>query len=331
MFLSSFCLAGPAVRVAGVLCLVSPWLAASEVPAAERRLQVVRAVQEGEAALPLLTEALADPDPLVRRAAVRNLKALGRPAQAALKIAEEDADALLRRTALLALLENAPPAKAAEVIRRGLEDPDPMVRQALEEAARNPQRLARLADSGDSLVARIAGDAMAGSPDEVRSARMLPAFEDFHLDTLREISLVEAPWKFRPDPKEIGLEEGWAKPDYDDAAWRPIGIDRSWTAQGVEELGVAWYRCRFTLPEKPECDAVDLTFDGVDEVAHIWVNGHDVGRHDLGAEGWNRRFSADVTEFLKWGGENGIAVRVVKRSGKHAGIHQPVYLEILKK
>jgi hypothetical protein len=54
-----------------------------------------------------------------------------------------------------------------------------------------------------------------------------------------------------------------------------------------------------------------------------------VGQHDIGPDGWDKRFAMDASEFLKWGAENQITVRVLDRKFA-GGIWKPAYLEVLK-
>ncbi len=72
-------------------------------------------------------------------------------------------------------------------------------------------------------------------------------------------------------------------------------------------------------------------FEGVDQSAWIWINGHYVGARDIGAAGWNQPFEVDVGDHLRWGEENVLSVRVSKPTGAHGGIWKPVYLDPLKR
>src|SRR5207237_869927 len=49
-----------------------------------------------------------------------------------------------------------------------------------------------------------------------------------------------------------------------------------------------------------------IEFDGVFRDSIVWVNGHRMGRHQSGYTG----FRYDLTDVLKYGGKNVIAVRV---------------------
>ena len=55
----------------------------------------------------------------------------------------------------------------------------------------------------------------------------------------------------------------------------------------------------------------------MDETARVWLNGKDVGEHDIGLKGWDVPFRLDVTEAVRWAAENQITVRV--HNAKFAG------------
>jgi len=76
-------------------------------------------------------------------------------------------------------------------------------------------------------------------------------------------------------------------------------------------------------------NAVELSFEGVDEAAWIWVNGQYAGQHDIGPSGRDVPFRIDITPFLKWNTENQITVRVLNATLK-GGIWKPVTLEVIR-
>ena len=58
-------------------------------------------------------------------------------------------------------------------------------------------------------------------------------------------------WRFRIDPDEVGLRDGWHRPGLDDGGWETIRIREFWEAQGRSPYdGAAWYRLDFTAPDK---------------------------------------------------------------------------------
>jgi hypothetical protein len=106
-------------------------------------------------------------------------------------------------------------------------------------------------------------------------------------------------WKFLPDPPE-----GFWKPDFDGAAWKPISVPAHWEMEGFRaRTGVGGYRREFELP--PGEGRVKLRFEGVYSGAEVWVNGHLVSIHEGGAT----PFEADITAAAR-PGANLLAVRV---------------------
>ncbi len=69
---------------------------------------------------------------------------------------------------------------------------------------------------------------------------------------------------------------------------------------------VSWYRRHFTLPEEYNGKRIIVEFEGVATVADVYVNGMSVGSH----KGAYTGFSFDITEYIDFGADNVIAVRV---------------------
>lgn len=67
-----------------------------------------------------------------------------------------------------------------------------------------------------------------------------------------------------------------------------------------------WYRKNFSVPDSLNGKFIKLIFYSVNYVADVWVNDVYVGYH----EGGYTPFAFDVSEFLNYGGNNVIAVRV---------------------
>lgn len=118
-------------------------------------------------------------------------------------------------------------------------------------------------------------------------------------------------WKFRIDPDQVGLDEGWAQPGYDAAAWRSIRIREFWENQGVSPYdGCAWYRAEFEAPPAAEAQRLFLAFGAVADEATVFVNGRRVYESEPGENIRHERFLAEVTDVLEPGRTNHVAVRV---------------------
>jgi beta-galactosidase len=140
-------------------------------------------------------------------------------------------------------------------------------------------------------------------------------------------------WKFA-----LGDVEGAERPGFADAAWSSVGLPHSFSEpyflSSEFYAGYGWYRKRLTTPKEWGKKRVFLEFDGVFQVAEVFVNGRVVGAHRGGYTG----FSLDITESIH-PGENVLAVRVdnswnpeiAPRAGEHVfsgGIYRNVRLVV---
>lgn len=141
-------------------------------------------------------------------------------------------------------------------------------------------------------------------------------------------------WKIRKledtlsNPKDdLGTVEEWWKPDLDDTEWPVRTVPSHWHSpdkpdpegkvgygvRGREERpdfgGVGWYRHRFALPEDFSGERLLLVFKGADHEATVFLNGENIGKH----AGMDHPFEFDVTDKLKRGGQNVLAVRLFDR------------------
>ena len=168
----------------------------------------------------------------------------------------------------------------------------------------------------------------------------------------RELFAFPVAWQFKKDPEDQGLKENWhqAVPDN---SWADIRTDSSWTDQGHDYHGVAWYSVEFSLPndvraalqkaaKAAEADAEFLIvggpgpalhFGAVDGFADIFLDGKKIGEQKK-APGmmWNEpfaiRLSREVSQAFAREGKHRLAVRVTKESHS-AGIWKPLRIVVL--
>lgn len=131
-----------------------------------------------------------------------------------------------------------------------------------------------------------------------------------------------------------------------DTDWRPLDLPHDWAiedipgttspfdstvvdgvASGFTRGGIAWYRKHFDLPKTDEGKRIYLRFDGVYMNSDIWINEHHVGNYFFGYSS----FEYDITDYLKFGANNVIAVQVksetvTSRWYSGAGIYRHVWL-----
>lgn len=121
-------------------------------------------------------------------------------------------------------------------------------------------------------------------------------------------------WKFVLDDNR-----SFAQPDFNDSSWRTLSVPHDWSIEGRYDksnpsgpqggfmpCGTGWYRKHFTLDKALSGKRVFINFDGVYMKSQVWVNGRMVGEYP---NGYNA-FQYDITPFVKFGGENVVAVKV---------------------
>ncbi|HUW59781.1 MAG TPA: glycoside hydrolase family 2, partial [Candidatus Bathyarchaeia archaeon] len=113
-------------------------------------------------------------------------------------------------------------------------------------------------------------------------------------------------WSIAPDPQNAGRGlEWWKGPTPDAKPARVPGIIQT-VLPGYH--GVAWYWRDFDAPANPYSQGRWLLrFGAVDYLAEVWVNGVSVGGH----EGGETPFTLDITDAVKPGAANHLAVRVL--------------------
>jgi beta-galactosidase len=103
------------------------------------------------------------------------------------------------------------------------------------------------------------------------------------------------------------------EPGYDDSSWVQVSLPHTWDATPDNPFtttghfhGLGWYRRKLEIPAEWRGRRVWLGFNGVFQVADVWVNGRHLGQH----VGGYTSFQFDATDALQWGGANLLAVRV---------------------
>ena len=144
------------------------------------------------------------------------------------------------------------------------------------------------------------------------------------------ISLVERAWLFKPDPRNEGLEQGWHKAELaEEKQWKEIRIGANWESQGYPDLdGWAWYRLSVEIPARWKDREIYLSFEGVDDIYELYVNGKLAGKGGDFAthtDSLSDKKSHDLTRIVKPGEKALIAVRVYDWGGA-GGIFRPVTL-----
>lgn len=118
-------------------------------------------------------------------------------------------------------------------------------------------------------------------------------------------------WKFRIDYADKGLEEGWQHANIDESKnWQSISTWNVFEKQGYYSInGRFWYRLTFDAPTFPAGKKVFLRMGSLDDEGDIYINGQMAySRKLVNPDDWKSSFVFEVTELLKPGEENLIAI-----------------------
>jgi len=123
---------------------------------------------------------------------------------------------------------------------------------------------------------------------------------------------------------KTGYGDGAAAAQFKDSTWREVDLPHDWAVElpfsgnashshGYKTIGykypetsVGWYRKKFTVPASDLGRKMSIQFDGVHRNATVWVNGFYIGNEPSGYA----TSVYDITDYLNYGGENTVAVRV---------------------
>jgi len=132
-------------------------------------------------------------------------------------------------------------------------------------------------------------------------------------------------WRFKLDLDRTGVEQGWARPDFDDSAWVELSTYGLYRAQGFPIYDDKfWYRVRFQAPEFPDAKRLSICIGGIDKNCDVYVNGARVHRHLYMRPADAMGFEFDVTDAIRRGRPNVIAI--AGDNGFFAGLHKPCAL-----
>lgn len=153
-------------------------------------------------------------------------------------------------------------------------------------------------------------------------------------------------WQFSLAPNDAAAQKiaDFYEPSFNASSFVPTPVPSNWAIEGFEpphykpfsgEASQGFYLHHFEVPGSLEDKRILLHFGGVWSSAEVWLNGHPLGRHDSGFTS----FAYDVTQYLKPGADNLLAVRV--RQVQHdylfdtnddwslGGIYRNVWLEAM--
>ena len=101
--------------------------------------------------------------------------------------------------------------------------------------------------------------------------------------------------------------------NFQDKDWKKVTLPRPFNEDEAFKLDIhnltdtiMWYRKHFRLPAEAKGKKVFVEFEGVRQGADFYINGQYLGLHENGA----MAVGFDLTPYIKYGGENVMAVRV---------------------
>lgn len=106
------------------------------------------------------------------------------------------------------------------------------------------------------------------------------------------------------------------KKEFEDRKWGYVNLPHSTTFYTAENkdayLGISWYRKHFSIDENLREKKLFLTFEGIMQKADVYINGALVWTH----EGGYIPFVIDISEKVRYGAENVIAVKADSRANQ---------------
>ena len=123
---------------------------------------------------------------------------------------------------------------------------------------------------------------------------------------------------------KTGYGDGAAAVQFNDSAWLEVDLPHDWAVElpfsesashshGYKTIGwkypetsVGWYRKKFNMQASDQGRKISIQFDGIYRNSTVWVNGFYVGNEKSGYAS----SEYDITDYLNYGAENTIAVRV---------------------
>jgi sialate O-acetylesterase len=128
---------------------------------------------------------------------------------------------------------------------------------------------------------------------------------------MRTLLNLKGQWKI-----ELGDDQKWADPKFDDSKWDKIRVPGPWEDDGYPGYdGYAWYRKHFTVDKEFKSTVVYLQVGYVDDVSEVYVNGHMVGFEGQFPPNFITAYNVTrpycvPQQYLNYDGDNVVAVRV---------------------
>ncbi|MBI4979436.1 MAG: glycoside hydrolase family 2 [Spirochaetes bacterium] len=126
----------------------------------------------------------------------------------------------------------------------------------------------------------------------------------------------------KPFDASADYDKGYQRADFSDSAWETIPVPLDWYVKypqfrksGGKPYVKGWYRKTIAVPKAQAGKRVIFTFDVIGYEAVLFVNGKEAGTHHGDFTPW----TIDVTEYMNFGADNVIAIRVFTDFGTTFG------------
>jgi hypothetical protein len=158
-----------------------------------------------------------------------------------------------------------------------------------------------------------------------------------YLKSNRIEKIINSQWTFNYF-SGAGENKGYESAGFDDSRWIAVSIPHTWsTFETTGELhpfirnaseddnpywwaGWGWYRKHFSVKKEYSDKKIFIQFEGVQKYCKVWINGRFLGDH----KGGYGSFDFDITQFVRLGEDNVIAVAVNNRQKDDFGGIPPV-------
>lgn len=128
------------------------------------------------------------------------------------------------------------------------------------------------------------------------------------VDGAEAVGLDDSQWQTINVPHDFQIAQPWVAPSADERADNSdagANVRSRLSSRGFKEMGIGWYRKTLTPPTSWRGSRVLLDFEGIMFVGDVYLNGQHIGGTDYGYLG----FEIDITNLLKYGEPNLIAVK----------------------
>lgn len=130
------------------------------------------------------------------------------------------------------------------------------------------------------------------------------------------------------DPGDKGFEKGYARPDFDDSAWKTMGVPKPLESE-IEMDGAVWFRKALEIPKKWQGRQLHLELGPVDDFDVTYFNGEKVGAIGLETPAFHRVMRKyAVPARLVQKGRAVIAVRAFDHFGSGGFTGSPMMMKL---